>query len=149
MRQVRPHRKPDAGSHHSEVKGWKVGDRELANHVRQMQRHEGKQNRMSEWISVKDRLPSGNQVVLAVTEDSNIFTCWHSSDGHWLMTGLRPADPGAITHWQPLPEIPPKPDAFEDWWKVYWHSDERTLSFQKTAKHAWDAAIASTKQSLL
>ena len=66
---------------------------------------------MSEWISVKDRLPDGNEPVLVYAEDGVITVCslviadafanpknlkmWEDNDGY---------DVCDVTHWMPLPE---------------------------------------------
>jgi hypothetical protein len=80
---------------------------------------------MSEWISVKDRLPELNaggyfaDGVLAVeegTKDVYVATLWRDSDGKllWEVCDQSCYDcergcPGrwrTITHWQPIPEPP-------------------------------------------
>ena len=63
---------------------------------------------MSEWISVKDRLPEGNKNVLVCCYKNAVgyriditFYCDQSEYGSgWYL-------PANITHWMPLPE-PPK-----------------------------------------
>ena len=68
---------------------------------------------MSEWISVKDRLPEAHKSVLAIVYD-DIKIGWIelvSTDPgqfHWVGSGIY-IDKGhyALTHWMPLPE-PPK-----------------------------------------
>lgn len=116
---------------------------------------------MSEWISVKDRLPNvawrvlgwngARQAVVYYGTDAN----WYSDDTESCYT---------ITHWKPLDSPPPKPDAFEEFWgtcgKADGQSDIRYVGwaqkspvvapvFKQTAKCIWDTAIASTKQSVL
>ncbi len=59
---------------------------------------------MSEWISVKDRLPEPNTVVLAHYTDGRICTV------DYLDEHLKFITSSTITHWMPLPE-PPKDDA--------------------------------------
>ena len=77
---------------------------------------------MDEWISVKDRLPEYNKVVLISWED--IFNETHISTGYiclitrhsgedspvddtWYMSNTRGYEL-KVTHWQPLPEPPSK-----------------------------------------
>lgn len=57
---------------------------------------------MSEWISVKDRLPEDNQRVIAFIPtndnapiDADRFVC-----NRWVRYGWK------VTHWMPLPELP-------------------------------------------
>ena len=66
------------------------------------------------WISVEDRLPDDNELVLVCTKDNVMFVCslvianafaslknskvWEDNDGYYVSD---------VTHWQPLPE-PPK-----------------------------------------
>ena len=74
---------------------------------------------MSEWISVKDRLPDNSEhdwVLAQITEDNGYMWIpkvmeyrerlgdWHCEELGWLKSHN-----GAfiVTHWQPLPE-PPK-----------------------------------------
>lgn len=66
---------------------------------------------MSEWVSVKDRLPEAGKILVTDGETVTI------SNGAWLYRSLEgktrvPANYGAgltVTHWMPLPE-PPKED---------------------------------------
>lgn len=63
---------------------------------------------MSEWISVKDRLPEENINVLIYRRNMmNVYTYfghgeWEDDYGYWTRT-----EDDGITHWMPLPE-PPK-----------------------------------------
>lgn len=70
---------------------------------------------MSEWISVKDKLPENNVTVLAYCEKTKkyfignaIYRCF--SDGvYWRHEGARGAMytvTSKVTHWMPLPEPP-------------------------------------------
>ena len=65
---------------------------------------------MSEWISIKDRLPESDKKVL-ITDGRNMMVSWYYKwNGmiRWVDT-LYVRD---ITHWMPLPE-PPKRDDTE------------------------------------
>ncbi len=55
------------------------------------------------WISVEERLPENNQVVLGY-HPMYIFICKKLKDRFVVKMNLTPCD---ITHWQPLPQ-PPK-----------------------------------------
>ena len=61
---------------------------------------------MSEWISVKERMPEENQRALA-WDGHKIFDCAHCGDvwfetvDDWAINTNYP-----ITHWMPLPEPP-------------------------------------------
>lgn len=65
---------------------------------------------MSEWISVKDRLPENGKIVLAYSKEKGVtFThrLWfHQTDRPFVIEyeGMV-----KVTHWMPLPE-PPKED---------------------------------------
>ena len=57
------------------------------------------------WISVKDRLP-GDELVLICLDmcvKPLIITAWHHGDGRWDVVDVLIS---AITHWMPLPESP-------------------------------------------
>lgn len=67
---------------------------------------------MTEWISVKDRLPEDNAVVLCKCR-AGIYEVlmwiggsWYHDTNHCYMKGF-------VTHWMPLPE-PPKEGGSED-----------------------------------
>ena len=69
---------------------------------------------MSNWISVKDRLPDDKDKYLVLTsQDKQQWTgCYNLSvkPNEWLLHGWTTKDgwhPFEVTHWQPLPE-PPK-----------------------------------------
>ena len=59
---------------------------------------------MSEWISVKERLPE-EDVVVILTDHIDVGTGWFNGKG-WR-TPFADIDEYRITHWMPLPE-PPK-----------------------------------------
>lgn len=72
---------------------------------------------MSEWISVKDRLPENNKVVLVYVHDTTIcgthrFMTGSCDKGFWFL-GVHldclsfPHNEYNVTHWMPLPD-PPK-----------------------------------------
>ena len=63
---------------------------------------------MSEWISVKDRMPPRGDC-LVITEDCEIYLCdyFPSVNQYWYLDEMIMAE--TITHWMPLPE-PPKED---------------------------------------
>ena len=63
---------------------------------------------ISNWISVKDRLPDHGVTVLVVTSSKDFFTCRRSviedhNSAPEPLVGVR----DKFTHWMPLPE-PPK-----------------------------------------
>lgn len=57
---------------------------------------------MSEWISVKDRLPERGLSVLAIDEYDCYFIGFVDKDGDWweVMGGMCSK---TVTHWMPLP----------------------------------------------
>jgi hypothetical protein len=63
---------------------------------------------MSEWISVKDRLPANRTSVLVwCPERRNKYTAYWA-DGEWThFAGFFSFVEEEVTHWMPLPE-PPK-----------------------------------------
>lgn len=60
---------------------------------------------MSDWVSVEDRLPPNNTVVLVFMEgNANVWTgaiIW----GNWHVYGWR-KNPFKVTHWMPPPSPP-------------------------------------------
>ena len=54
---------------------------------------------MSDWISVKERLPEPWTQVIGILPDGGFRVTWTYYDGSWWDSG--------ITHWMPLPD-PPK-----------------------------------------
>ena len=66
---------------------------------------------MSEWISVKDKLPLNSKNILIYSKDWGVgygwytagqgwYYCYHDGDGFIYTSG------NDITHWMPLPELP-------------------------------------------
>lgn len=62
---------------------------------------------MSEWISVKDRLPEKTGLYLIYEQKYNpmMETCFYSNCSGWQY-GFSDSDAELITHWMPLPEPP-------------------------------------------
>jgi len=63
---------------------------------------------MTEWISVKDRLPPIDQKVLGINrykaqEVCSIETPWPGEDATWCTDEGKIFEP---SHWMPLPEAP-------------------------------------------
>lgn len=56
-----------------------------------------------EWISVKDRLPKNNEIVIICTDKNFIYAgeligdTWFLDNDSWTAT---------VTHWMPLPQPP-------------------------------------------
>ena len=66
---------------------------------------------MSEWISVKDRLPEIGVFCLVFSSETSIgdFVGYLESDNYWkcyVPTEGRSNDNDWVTHWMPLPEPP-------------------------------------------
>lgn len=65
-----------------------------------------KDAKKSEWVSVKDRLPDSNNVVLACIDDGQckiVRSAYVSSYGEWKWLDASQK----VTHWMPMPD-PPK-----------------------------------------
>ncbi|WP_368043047.1 DUF551 domain-containing protein [uncultured Gemmiger sp.] len=59
---------------------------------------------MSDWISVKDRLPKQQTEVLAFRRGI-MYLAWYDNEiGRWASDEWGILD--AVTHWMPLPEPP-------------------------------------------
>lgn len=58
---------------------------------------------MSEWISVKDRLPEEGKNVLCLDSSDNYYSVGWIEDGLWEDGEFVGID---FTHWMPLPEPP-------------------------------------------
>ena len=63
---------------------------------------------MSEWISVKDRLPSPVDSVLIVTRSGGVGEGFHEKGKWWWITEDEVYV--EVTHWMPLPEPPREED---------------------------------------
>lgn len=72
---------------------------------------------MSEWISVKDRLPDNDDFVLAIVSgktgsiklDNAYELAQFSMDEGWILEMWPEWEDPKVSHWMPLPE-PPKED---------------------------------------
>ena len=75
----------------------------------------------SNWISVDERLPDKDAVVLAYKQEFGLIgTAKYSGNGFWGFD-KRTRDPmhnftfmGGVTHWQPLPSLPSLPSEVQD-----------------------------------
>lgn len=103
------------------------------------------------WIDVKKHSPPYGQPVIVYSEDRSLRIARYWNTGKWTADGFVGAWVG-VTHWQPLPEPPPKPDAFEEFWE-----NQRVMRFshdavatQMIAKHEakfiWDTATKAAKE---
>jgi len=65
---------------------------------------------MTEWISVKDRLPEhGEYILLTYTEDHKIHKDMWCEKGKWMYPGemdFYGETNSKVTHWMPFPETP-------------------------------------------
>ncbi len=97
------------------------------------------------WIPVDERLPDHGTVVLIVFGPCRIVSIAHFFHGlksKWLdaVHGTTEYSPD---FWQPLPNPPPKLDAFEEWYrKTYF---ERPIQGRADLRMAFDAGVASAK----
>src|SRR6266404_1215856 len=103
---------------------------------------------MSEWISVNDRLPESKLAICAVRVLA--AACRDVTEANFYFEGRRWEACSSRktihpTHWQPLPDPPPKPDAFMEWYNVASLSNVR-LHPLSWYREIWDAAIASTEK---
>lgn len=60
---------------------------------------------MSEWISVKDKLPNEDKTVIAYKPRTNEFLFASFSGSSWVYAGGI-ISKRVISHWMPLPEVP-------------------------------------------
>jgi len=65
---------------------------------------------MSEWISVKDRLPEHAQMALVYVEWERMFDAWYANDV-WYESNKdsKMMEFDGVTHWMPLPDPPIMP----------------------------------------
>ena len=61
---------------------------------------------MSEWISVKDRLPELYKGCLICSEHGNIRTGYYSCHNEWFASEYGQNIIKYVTHWMPLPDLP-------------------------------------------
>lgn len=73
---------------------------------------------MSDWISVKDRMPpkAARFQEYIVYVGKAVTVAWLDSDnGEWLwVTDPERVFDGEVTHWMPLPEPPPEPEQSDE-----------------------------------
>lgn len=70
-----------------------------------------KDEKKPEWISVKDRLPEKNSIVLVCMDNGKykvVLTSHLSSNGEWISYDKN----RKVTHWMPFPE-PPKEEKYD------------------------------------
>lgn len=66
---------------------------------------------MSEWISVKDKLPEEDDLYNVYCKDGSMAYAWFVKD-RWFIDCCECGD-GYVTHWMPLPE-PPREESNND-----------------------------------
>ena len=68
---------------------------------------------MSEWISVKDRLPTEKETVLIIDREGIFAAYFNIEEGYkqWQCSKMYTEPRGLyfVTHWMPLPESPAEP----------------------------------------
>ena len=73
---------------------------------------------MSEWISVKDRLPEFGENVLTYSPEEKVSpkycNAYIGENGEWIERSFFERPLGKVTHWMPLPE-PPEVESAEIW----------------------------------
>jgi hypothetical protein len=63
---------------------------------------------VSEWVSVKERLPEDSKKILLYHQDGRtLFGLWSNRKEGWYFDSFGPWEKDEVTHWMPLPE-PPK-----------------------------------------
>lgn len=65
---------------------------------------------MSEWISVKDRLPDYAKDVIVYDELGWVYPAYHTFAECWRYSFTSKRCSHKITHWMPLPEPPESED---------------------------------------
>jgi hypothetical protein len=65
---------------------------------------------LPEWIPVKERLPDGNQDVLIAC--GGYLTVAMLRNGEWWGEADLPYLPQTVTHWMPLPAMPPQGEKY-------------------------------------
>lgn len=94
----------------------------------------------SKWIPVTQEKPStcSHKAVLAVVYGE--IRVYHLFAGDCALPGM--------THWQPLPSLPPKPDAFEEFWNSEANSQgvmvfRGEIVTKQAARFFWDNGVAA------
>lgn len=64
--------------------------------------------KVDEWISVKERLPKINELVLISNRSNVDWRANYWNGEQWVLTGLMKS-PFKVTHWMPIPNPPAKP----------------------------------------
>lgn len=110
------------------------------------------------WIPVCERLPAVSEPVLTYDEASRTRSIAFLNNGRWLREYPDPMlrIEVRVTHWQPLPQMPPIRDCFDEWWTplagcspaIMMTADDRhSLIHRGVAKQIWEAAVATTKST--
>lgn len=97
------------------------------------------------WISVKDLLPDFGQSVLVFGEDKAVRVGHVWETGKWRIAGF-PDDWPFVTHWQPLPDPPPKPDAFKEWMQQHIMDDAVRSFTEPLLRKVFEAGAASERE---
>ncbi len=100
---------------------------------------------MSEWISVKDRLPDVTRRYLIHARGDVTEAIFHTGSNSWEACNSRQFV--TAEHWQPLPSPPPKPDAFEEFWNSPATDKVTCLAcFKDNARLVFEAGAASERE---
>lgn len=108
------------------------------------------------WIDVESQTPDYGQPVIAYSEDRSQRIARYWNTGKWTIDGFGvDGEWKGVTHWQPLPEPPPKPDAFEEWScnfsrmgsQICLKGDKGSFWVSKDyLRIVWDAATKAAKE---